>query len=103
MDVCRSQIHLVTCVSIVHSVHRQSAASAGHHLPLLVVAGPEVYTCVDGSHMGGSEYVHQEEGGSLGLRRNLQALGVAQRGLGQGLQHWGGPLGWQLSSLYTTS
>jgi len=24
---------------------------------------------------------------------------VAQGGLGQGLQHWGGPLGWQLSSL----
>ncbi len=47
--------------------------------------------CATGSHMGGSEHVHQEEGGWLGFRGNLQAEwrsgGVAQRGLGQGLQH----------------
>ncbi len=40
-------------------------------------------TCVDGSHIGGSEHIHQEEGGWLG----------------EELQHRGEPLGWQLSSL----
>jgi len=58
-----------------------------------------VMRCIYGGHIGGSEHIHQEEGCWLGFRRNLQALGVAQGGLGQGLQHWGGPLGWQLSSL----
>ena len=49
--------------------------------------------------MGGSEHVPQEEGCWLGFRRNLQGLGVAQGGLGQGLQHWGVPFGWELSRL----
>ena len=78
------QIHFVTCVSIVQCILKCQATN--NLLHLLVITCPFffllVMRCVDGSHIGGSEHIHQEEGGWLGFRRNLQALGVAQRGLG---------------------
>ena len=73
-------------VSIVHCVLKGQATINVLHLlditcPCFLLL---VMRCVDGGHMGGSEHVHQEEGGWLGFRRNLQALGVAQRGAGAG-------------------
>ncbi len=95
------QIHFVICMSIVQCVLKCQAKNNLLHL-MEITCGfflLLVMRSVDGGHMGGSEHIHQEEGGWLGFGRNLQALGVAQGGLGQGLQHWGGPLGWPLSNL----
>ena len=106
MNGCVLISDLVTCVSFVQCVLERQATDKLLHL--LDITCPCFLLLVTrfayGGHIGGSEHIHQEEGGWLGLRCNvvqvnLQALGVAQQGLGQGLQHWGGPLGWQLSSL----
>ena len=83
MHMCMAT-SMLSCVSIVQCVLKRQATN--NLLCLLDITCPFflllVVRCTDGGHMGGSEHVHQEEGSRLGFRRNLQALGVAQRGLG---------------------
>jgi len=74
-----------TCVSIVQCVIKRQATD--NLLHMLDITCPFfwllVTRCVDGSHMGGSEDIHQEDCW-LGFRGNLQALGVAPGGGGAG-------------------
>ena len=71
------QIQVVTCVSIVQCVLKCQATNNLLHLLDVTCAFLLVIRCVDAGHVGGSEDIHQEEGGWLRFRRNLQALGVA--------------------------
>ena len=73
-------------MSIVQCVLKRQATNNVLHLlditcPFFLLLAMR---CVDGGHIGGSEDIHQEEGGWLGFRRNLQALGAAQGGPGGG-------------------
>ncbi len=79
----------LTCVSIIECVLKAQGAHDLLHL-LHITASLLLRLRLDqASNTRSGEYIHQEERCRLGFRGNLQALGVAQGGLGQGLQDWG--------------